>query len=165
MRPLSFSARSLFSWHSLLFRLLCSSIWAWMSVRVFWKWVVISFLFRSSSRHRWRVSSCQRGAGKYSSLSCKCTSKIFNCLNNNVFKTVTPWESCYVSAALCKAPQVYSGPALLCCAHSAADLSPSSPAAVSSVASSIVSDLSGILPAVDTQNRGFMTAPRPWYYL
>lgn len=28
MRPLSFSARALFSWHSLLLRLLCSSIWA-----------------------------------------------------------------------------------------------------------------------------------------
>lgn len=28
MSPLSFSARALFSWHSLVLRLLCSSIWA-----------------------------------------------------------------------------------------------------------------------------------------
>lgn len=60
MRPLSFSARALFSWHSLVLRLLCSSIWAWISLSVPWKWVVISFLFRSSSLHLCRVSSCRR---------------------------------------------------------------------------------------------------------
>lgn len=60
MSPLSFSARALFSWHSLVLRLLCSSIWAWMSLSVPWKWVVISFLFRSSSLHRCRVSSCRQ---------------------------------------------------------------------------------------------------------
>lgn len=58
--PLSFSARALFSWHSLVLRLLCSSIWAWISLSVPWKWVVISFLFRSSSLHLCRVSSCRR---------------------------------------------------------------------------------------------------------
>lgn len=61
MSPLSFSARALFSWHSLVFRLLCSSIWAWISLSVPWKWVVISFLFRSSSLHLCRVSSCIQG--------------------------------------------------------------------------------------------------------
>lgn len=63
MRPLSFSARALFSWQSLVFRLLCSSIWAWISLRVPWKWVVISFLFRSSSLHLCSVSSCSLGIG------------------------------------------------------------------------------------------------------
>lgn len=58
MSPLSFSARALFSWQSLVLRLLCSSIWAWISLSVPWKWVVISFLFRSSSLHLCRVSSC-----------------------------------------------------------------------------------------------------------
>lgn len=58
MSPFSFSARALFSWHSLVLRLLCSSIWTWISLSVPWKWVVISFLFRSSSLHLCRVSSC-----------------------------------------------------------------------------------------------------------
>ncbi|TNN78224.1 hypothetical protein EYF80_011464 [Liparis tanakae] len=57
MRPFSFSARALFSWHSCVLRLLCSSIWAWISLSVPWKWVVISFLFRSSSLQRCRLSA------------------------------------------------------------------------------------------------------------
>lgn len=58
MSPFSFSARAPFSWQSAVLRLLCSSIWAWISLSVPWKWVVISFLFRSSSLHLCRVSSC-----------------------------------------------------------------------------------------------------------
>lgn len=57
MMLFSFSASSVFSWHNFIFRSLCCSIWAWISVKVLWKWLVISFLFSSSSRARCRVSS------------------------------------------------------------------------------------------------------------
>lgn len=59
MMLFSFSASSVFSWQSFIFRSLCCSIWPWMSVRVLWKWLVISFLFSSSSRARWSASSCE----------------------------------------------------------------------------------------------------------
>lgn len=58
MMLFSFSASSVFSWQSFMFLSLCCSIWAWISLSVPWKWLVISFLFSSSSRARWIVSSC-----------------------------------------------------------------------------------------------------------